>query len=336
MRARSGRGEGGGTNLSYLRKLLLLLLQAYVRALRCCRPGEDEALQPKVYVNMGITQASSWDACSHEWGTRHASCCIRVEHLSPPPVVAWAPRASAAGGVRLTRLCLLMPQEAEGLLMSACEYYRQAVGLNPEHYRAYKLMGSALYALGDFAGARAALIQSLRSVAGRGVVRYDYSQVRAGVVAAAPAKQTRECVGCCVHCIQAPRRELTVPPSADSSPTMRTHTATWAAPTAPWCAPRRWLACMATLLPCKSRAFSPCTGPVSTSISLLEPTAQGDVSSAKRAFKAAIATCPTHLEAHFNMGNLYRQCAEFARAVQRCARSSRRCRCCWGRFTHAS
>ena len=36
--------------------------------------------------------------------------------------------------------------------MSACEYYRQAVGLNPEHFRAYKLMGSALYALGDFAG----------------------------------------------------------------------------------------------------------------------------------------------------------------------------------------
>ena len=48
--------------------------------------------------------------------------------------------------------------------MSACEYYRQAVGLNPEHFRAYKLMGSALYALGDFAGARTALTQSLRSV----------------------------------------------------------------------------------------------------------------------------------------------------------------------------
>lgn len=30
---------------------------------------------------------------------------------------------------------------------------------------------------------------------------------------------------------------------------------------------------------------------------------------------------PTSLQAHFNMGNLYRQCAEFSRAIQRCAQA---------------
>ena len=39
---------------------------------------------------------------------------------------------------------------------------RQAVALNPDHFRAYKLMGSALYALGDFEGAKAALRESLK------------------------------------------------------------------------------------------------------------------------------------------------------------------------------
>lgn len=39
---------------------------------------------------------------------------------------------------------------------------RQAVALNPDHFRAYKLMGSALYALGDFEGAKAALKESLK------------------------------------------------------------------------------------------------------------------------------------------------------------------------------
>ena len=36
------------------------------------------------------------------------------------------------------------------------------MALNPDHFRAYKLMGSALYALGDFEGAKLALRQSLK------------------------------------------------------------------------------------------------------------------------------------------------------------------------------
>jgi hypothetical protein len=45
-------------------------VQAYGRALKCCKPGvaADEALQPKVYVNLGITQEAEgllMSACDH-------------------------------------------------------------------------------------------------------------------------------------------------------------------------------------------------------------------------------------------------------------------------------
>ncbi|GAB4816154.1 hypothetical protein N2152v2_003200 [Parachlorella kessleri] len=82
--------------------------KAYLTALRCCQTGRDEALKPKICVNLGITE------------------------------------------------------EAEGLLMAACDYYRQVTALNPAHFRAHKLLGSALYALGDFGGAAAALRQALK------------------------------------------------------------------------------------------------------------------------------------------------------------------------------
>lgn len=44
--------------------------QAYNRALKCCKPGveADQALQPKVYVNLGITQEAEgllMSACDH-------------------------------------------------------------------------------------------------------------------------------------------------------------------------------------------------------------------------------------------------------------------------------
>lgn len=55
------------------------------------------------------------------------------------------------------------------------------------------------------------------------------------------------------------------------------------------------------------------------SVHLLVPV-QGDMENAKKCFKHAIKCAPQHLEAHFNMGNLYRQCAEFGRAIQRSVR----------------
>lgn len=38
---------------------------------------------------------------------------------------------------------------------------REAISINQGHYRAYKLLGSALYALGDLSAAEHALQQSL-------------------------------------------------------------------------------------------------------------------------------------------------------------------------------
>ncbi|KAK9853354.1 hypothetical protein WJX84_002688 [Apatococcus fuscideae] len=52
--------------------------------------------------------------------------------------------------------------EAEGLLLGACEHYREAAAQNADHFRALKLLGSALYALGDFEGARHELQQALQ------------------------------------------------------------------------------------------------------------------------------------------------------------------------------
>jgi hypothetical protein len=42
-----------------------------------------------------------------------------------------------------------------------CPHCREAIALNEGHYRALKLLGSALYALGDLPAARAALEASL-------------------------------------------------------------------------------------------------------------------------------------------------------------------------------
>lgn len=64
----------------------------------------------------------------------------------------------------LPQPCLPLPSPP---LIASClppGWCRQAVALNPGHFRAYKLMGSALYALGDFEGAKAALKESLKWV----------------------------------------------------------------------------------------------------------------------------------------------------------------------------
>eukprot|EP00245_Coleochaete_scutata_P009579 TRINITY_DN3182_c0_g1_i1.p1 TRINITY_DN3182_c0_g1~~TRINITY_DN3182_c0_g1_i1.p1 ORF type:complete len:818 (+),score=193.10 TRINITY_DN3182_c0_g1_i1:87-2540(+) len=51
--------------------------------------------------------------------------------------------------------------EGEGMLMSACEHYREAAIMNPNHFRALKLLGSALYGLGEYSAAEEALEHSL-------------------------------------------------------------------------------------------------------------------------------------------------------------------------------
>ncbi|KAH7284042.1 hypothetical protein KP509_34G037500 [Ceratopteris richardii] len=51
--------------------------------------------------------------------------------------------------------------EGEGMLLSACEHYRKATMLAPKHYRAYKLLGSALYGVGEYKRAEKALVQAI-------------------------------------------------------------------------------------------------------------------------------------------------------------------------------
>ena len=48
-----------------------------------------------------------------------------------------------------------------GLTSAESVCHRDVVRLNADHYRAFKLLGSALYALGDLAGAERALRDSL-------------------------------------------------------------------------------------------------------------------------------------------------------------------------------
>ncbi|CAN0872351.1 Uncharacterized TPR repeat-containing protein At2g32450 [Linum grandiflorum] len=67
--------------------------------------------------------------------------------------------SAEAGGNQWT---YLLPQiyvnlgialEGEGMILSACEYYREAAILCPTHYRALKLLGSALFGVGEYRAA---------------------------------------------------------------------------------------------------------------------------------------------------------------------------------------
>ncbi|KFK31123.1 hypothetical protein AALP_AA6G070800 [Arabis alpina] len=51
--------------------------------------------------------------------------------------------------------------EGEGMVLSACEYYREAAILCPTHYRALKLLGSALFGVGEYRAAVKALEEAI-------------------------------------------------------------------------------------------------------------------------------------------------------------------------------
>ena len=93
-----------------------------------------ERLLPKVHVNLGITLEAAGrlqDACSH-----YRCACDCVLGLPLPPSGRHGALTPGAPG-------------------------REAARLEPSHYRARKLLGSALFALGDLRAARAALSQAL-------------------------------------------------------------------------------------------------------------------------------------------------------------------------------
>nr|XP_043618532.1 uncharacterized TPR repeat-containing protein At2g32450-like [Erigeron canadensis] len=75
--------------------------------------------------------------------------------------------AAEAGG---TQWGYLLPQihvnlgislESEGMVLSACEHYREAAILCPTHYRALKLLGSALLGVGEYKAAVKALEEAI-------------------------------------------------------------------------------------------------------------------------------------------------------------------------------
>lgn len=51
--------------------------------------------------------------------------------------------------------------EGEGMVMSACEHYREAAILCPTHFRALKLLGSALFGVGEYRAAVKALEEAI-------------------------------------------------------------------------------------------------------------------------------------------------------------------------------
>lgn len=51
--------------------------------------------------------------------------------------------------------------ESEGLLLGASEHYKQAAIKEPKHYRALKLLGSALYGAGEYKAAKEALLEAI-------------------------------------------------------------------------------------------------------------------------------------------------------------------------------
>ncbi|KAK2079358.1 hypothetical protein QBZ16_003049 [Prototheca wickerhamii] len=72
-----------------------------------------------------------------------------------------------------THVNLGISLEADGLLLAACDEYRRATELDPAHFRAFKLLGSVLYAVGDFSGAKSALKSALRLKPGYGDAHCD-------------------------------------------------------------------------------------------------------------------------------------------------------------------
>lgn len=58
--------------------------------------------------------------------------------------------------------------EGEGMLLSAAEHYKEATKLAPKHYRAWKLLGGALYGVGEYRQAEKALREAI-------VLKPDYA-----------------------------------------------------------------------------------------------------------------------------------------------------------------
>jgi tetratricopeptide (TPR) repeat protein len=94
-----------------------------------------------------IKPVGDWPRCSTRRQQRRA-LCKPSQAARAPGDDALAPKVHVNLGITL---------EADGRLLAAAEHYGAATAACPGHFRARKLLGSALYALGDLAAARAEL-----------------------------------------------------------------------------------------------------------------------------------------------------------------------------------
>ncbi|KAJ4767376.1 Calcium-binding tetratricopeptide family protein [Rhynchospora pubera] len=75
--------------------------------------------------------------------------------------------AAEAGGSQASDILpqihvnLGIAMEAEGMVLNACEHYREAAILCPSHFRALKLLGSALFGVGEYRAAEKALEEAI-------------------------------------------------------------------------------------------------------------------------------------------------------------------------------
>lgn len=75
--------------------------------------------------------------------------------------------------------------EGEGMLLSACEHYREAAILCPTHFRALKLLGSALFGVGEFKAAVKALEEAI-------YMKNDYADAHCDLASALHAMRSDE------------------------------------------------------------------------------------------------------------------------------------------------
>ncbi|XP_009797690.1 putative TPR repeat-containing protein At1g05150 [Nicotiana tabacum] len=98
-----------------------------------------------------------------------AGNCLYVlaRHREAKEEFLLALEAAEAGG---SQWAYLLPQihvnlgialEGEGMVISACEHYREAAILCPTHFRALKLLGSALFGVGEYKAAVKALEEAI-------------------------------------------------------------------------------------------------------------------------------------------------------------------------------
>ncbi|XP_010939406.1 uncharacterized TPR repeat-containing protein At1g05150 [Elaeis guineensis] len=115
------------------------------------------------------------DARSH-FHAGNSLCALR-KHAEARGELLLALEAAEAG---VDRWAHLLPQihvnlgvsmEGEGMLLGACEHYREAAILCPTHFRALKLLGSALFGVGEYQDAKKALEEAV-------LLRPDYADAR--------------------------------------------------------------------------------------------------------------------------------------------------------------